>query len=599
MRTGTPGTGERRRVWPHILRAIRFSPGLYFLTTIQEVIVFTGFSLAFGVLIRLFFDSVEAGAVAGFTPLTVCAYIFGAAAARAIIFFTNFWAFFRYQGALAAWIQGNLFRCILRKPGAQALPDSPGEAISRFRGDVKIIGDILEKLNFLIEWTIFAVVGMIIMLRIQPLITVIVVIPLSIIVFAASLAKKWIQKFHREAREATGKVTGFIAELFGTAQTIKTASAEERVIARLKRLGEDRRQKTVREEVLSQILRSITRDSVSLGTGLILIASAGAMRSGAFSVGDFALFIVYMEMVTDFISHIGDYITMFRKSVVSLGRLTDLIGDSSPSEITRIGNAHLAGPLPEVKQPDRSGVEPLQSLLVSRLSFQYPGSTFGIRDVSFHIEAGELAVITGRIGSGKSTLLKAVLGLIQPDSGSVSWNNVVLEPTADFVPPRTAFTPQVPILFSETARNNLLLGLRTGDDTLNASIKLAVLDGDVGALPEGLDTLIGVKGVRLSGGQRQRLAAARMLVREPELIVFDDLSSALDVETEKALWQRLFAVHKRTYLVVSHRRTVLKSANRIIVLKDGSIEAVGKHEQLLKSSAEYQKIWGVQKGMQT
>ena len=201
-------------------------------------------------------------------------------------------------------------------------------------------------------------------------------------------------------------------------------------------------------------------------------------------------------------------------------------------------------------------------------------------------------VVTGRIGSGKSTLIKTLLGLLQPLSGLIQWNGTPVDPSAAFVPPLTAYTPQVPTLFSETARDNLLLGLRAGQPTLDASIRQAVLEDDVESLPEKLDTLIGAKGVRLSGGQRQRLAAARMLVRDPELMVFDDLSSALDIDTENELWRRLLTHKTRTYLVVSHRRFVLQKADRIIVLKGGMVDAAGTHPKLLEESSEYRMIWG-------
>src|SRR5204863_10162579 len=148
----------------------------------------------------------------------------------------------------------------------------------------------------------------------------------------------------------------------------------------------------------------------------------------------------------------------------------------------------------------------------------------------------------------------------------------VADPAGFFVPPRSAYTPQVPRLFSETLRENILLGQRAEGAALAEAIHRAVLEPDVAALERGLDTLVGPRGVRLSGGQVQRAAAARMLVREPALLVCDDLSSALDVETEQALWARVLGRpgnppgRRPTVLVVSHRRAALRRADQIIVL---------------------------------
>jgi ATP-binding cassette subfamily B protein len=167
------------------------------------------------------------------------------------------------------------------------------------------------------------------------------------------------------------------------------------------------------------------------------------------------------------------------------------------------------------------------------------------------------------------------------------------------VPPRSAYTAQVPQLFSETLKENILLGLSEETADLPAAIHTAVMDHDIAELENGLDTLIGTRGVKLSGGQVQRAAAARMFVRDAELLVCDDLSSALDVETESTLWERLFADREITCLVVSHRHAALQRADHIIVLKEGKVEAEGTLEYLLATCEEMQRLWQGDVGTQT
>ena len=194
----------------------------------------------------------------------------------------------------------------------------------------------------------------------------------------------------------------------------------------------------------------------------------------------------------------------------------------------------------------------------------------GIEDVDLDVRAGQLVVVTGPVGSGKSTLLRALLGLVERQAGVITWDGeVVDDPSVELVPPRVAYVPQVPRLFSEALADTVLLGLP--DDGLLDALELACLAPDVAAMPEGVRTAVGPRGVRLSGGQVQRVATARALVRRPALLVVDDLSSALDVATETRLWDGLLADRTRTALVVTHRPQVLARADVVVELGLGEI----------------------------
>jgi ATP-binding cassette, subfamily B, bacterial len=568
---------------------IRFAPRAFTMYLVCLTLMTVG-RLVPGLVEKVIFDRLALADPAESGLLMLVAILVGIETARLLCGLGDYSFDVSFELTSGAVVRHNVLAHLLRRPGAETRSLASGEIVNRLRDDVDEVTDFPTWFPNTGGNLIRCTIAVIIMARISLPITVIVFLPMLLGAAAARLLWGRLHSVWNAGGLTTDAVTGFIAQLFSAVTAVRLAGAEHAVVSHLRELGVRRARAGVTARFLNDLVISLSDTAAVLATGVMLILAGHSMAHGSFTVGDFALFIAYMPFAAEAPADVGGFLADYANQSTSLRRLEETVdGDGgvlvTPVQLPR--EADIATP-PRVTQ---RRVEPLRVLSVRDLTATFETGG-GIRDASLSIARGELVALTGRTGAGKTTLLRAILGLLAARRGDVFWNEtLVADRAAFFRPPAIAYVPQVPTLFSDSLADNIALGGTADRRTVEAVAHTAALDRDVRGLPDGLDTRVGPRGVRLSGGQVQRAATARALANRAQLLVVDDLSSALDLRTEREVWDRLLASGVDTILAVTHRRPLLSRADRVIVVHDGAIDDVGTAEELLERCEEFRHIW--------
>ena len=532
-----------------------------------------------GLVLQAIFDAISADAPAALNVPTLAVLLMAVEGTRLLIFSGAVVLWSRWWVSVETLLRGNLLRAQMASGGRGAGKPVPGagSAIAVFRDDVEDLLIFVDSWLDLAGTAVFAAVALAVMVRVDATLTLVVVLPLlAVFAVTRSLGNR-IRRTRRADREATARVTGFLGEVFSSVLAIKVTGAEAASVARLKRLNQTRRHTALRDRVLTETLEAFNGSTVDVSIGLVLLLSAGAMRSGDFSVGDLALFASYVTSLAGLPRWAGLVLTRHRHAQVAAGRMAKLLPREDADEAVVHRNLGIEGLVHAEPRPRHDTPAPADVRLEGFGVRQGGGSL----DLDLHLPPGSFTVVCGPVGSGKTTLLRALLGLAGPTTGTVRWDGEVVDDlAAHMVPPRCAYVPQVPRLLSASLRDNLTMGRATPGWLLDDIVDRAALRRDLANMADGLDTVIGPRGVRLSGGQLQRVAAARALTADPALLVLDDLSSALDAATERELWSRLLRDQHPTVLVVSQRAAALERADQILLLNQGRVHQVDPGQAL-------------------
>jgi len=456
---------------------------------------------------------------------------------------------------------------------------SASETVSRIINDIPDLGFLITRPMVIIGRSLFIFLWAFVLLLQLNYVLLLACLPLGVIMLFVS---RWVSKRNKRAWEKQKEFnSAAVRSVFEALNAWREISVFNLWTMQRTTFDETNKKLAESQQGTTRLIGSLDNLTQALWpvATVVCLGLGGYMVStGDLSPGGLVAFMWYIQWVIHPISQAANYTAQVQQSYVSAGRISAVLDWFPPKSKTQMS-----------KQFEKR-------IQLQGVSFRYSADREILRNVDLSIERGERIALVGATGSGKSTLLKIMLGLIEPQKGSMFLDGAAIDKSSVLGAEWIAAVFQDSYLFNASIKENVLLGTPGHSSVpLLTILEDAEVTEFLPSLPDGIETVIGERAYNLSTGQKQRVAIARALARKPNLLVLDEATSALDSATEKKIYQAIFTKYPQmTCIIVSHRLSSIMGADEILVLKDGQMISAGTHDALLQTCSEYRALYDSQ-----